>query len=276
MATKPVKWTFNSGSVDPAWSWFWAGQTWCLPMWEGTGTSSLADIGSLKKPATLVGATWASDATDGVKLRFNSGQYVDMTSPIGFGTLVNQSSYTAYAIVRSGIVDGNYHFIFMDWSSGGFAGTCGLGQSSTKKWGIYDYPHGLHWIYSNASVVSGSLVTLVATWDGTTQKLYVNGTQEGGDFSVNTLAAGSNLTIGRGGAYADYYWNGDMLMVGAQCTAWSAQHVADFAANPFGPITQVRSTIRFSSATSGTPMALRATSGDSQGGTLSPSRIKIG
>lgn len=254
MREKPVQWTADFGKIR-FWRQYSSAGLWLPPMWENAGTA-LADLGDLASPFTLAGVTlpsWTGDAL-GVALLFDgTSSRCDMNTPIGFGSLVANGSFTVFAVVRPNAV-GALRMILGDAAANATAFSLDLRQQATDVWAFsVGYSGGNDVVNGTAPVVNGALAVLVGTWDLSVpghhmQTLYTNGNLDGaGDFLARTQVNGTALTVGRNGAYSDNYFSGNILLVGAQKGVWTPTQIAQFSADPFGVITQ-QPTIPFQNA----------------------------
>jgi hypothetical protein len=96
---------------------------------------------------------------------------------------------------------------------------------------------------ATGTISSGSLYTIITQFNATTKNFtyWVNNLQSQVVNYNTTVASGSNLALGvgqtDGGQYTEY-WKGHISMVGLQRSLWSSASIAQFIANPWGPITQ--------------------------------------
>jgi hypothetical protein len=250
MITKPLRIaSFRAARVPGAYRWFhtlYPG--WCLPLWENTGTA-LEDIGSLGAPAAFAGAappTWVADAL-GVGVGFGGvSARCDMVTPTGFGALMANGPFTAYAVVRPDAV-GTLRVVLGDHDVAGNNRSIEFRQAASNQWGPFAGAGGaIHGFNDTATAVAaGTLAVLVTTFSATalhhTLTMYINGGSEGTpyDFGSADLDNGVALTVGRAGAQDTRYFSGTMLMLGGQQGKWTDAQIAQFSADPFQVLVQL-------------------------------------
>jgi len=254
---KPAQWAFDKTKVDPSWNWFWSGSTICWPMWENTG-SFVADIGTIGAHAIFAtesfAPSWNTDA-NGVTIYFarsgssNTGSFIELVTPTGFGTLMETGSYTMYAVIRpdnvcpipeaSQTIIGDYNNLLVSES-------IMIKESYDKRYCMAFSSCGEGQLGDILTPDdNGQLKVMVMTWDGDTRMfsartndIHIGQSPE--IFVPYSYKMGCELVIGRSGMVDGHYFNGDIAMIGVhKGVVWTDQQVTDFTANPFGPITSI-------------------------------------
>jgi hypothetical protein len=173
--------------------------------YPGTGTTWTDLSGG--KNGTLMNGTAYSSANGGTMVLDGVNDYVSFnlgTYKTLFGTSTSFSTWVKYTNVSGG-----YTTIFGDWNSGGLAETArfalnGYGNVPGKIAG---------YIMSNGGGGDSSTTTILPnvwyhysmTYDGTTQKMYVNGVLEVQSTHAIAANGSGNFAIGRAGDYSGLY-----------------------------------------------------------------------
>lgn len=162
------------------------------------------------------------DGGDWIQIPKHSSLY---SSNVSVGAWVQWKKPTAYS-------DTYGHYIIADYQGSTWICSFAL-QSSGSSMGTANRAT-FFWEYSTTPFAQGTSTLsrdtwfhVVATWDGTTRRVYVNGAQEG----TNTTAQSRNSTvgdtaIGRAGQTDGQYWDGYLdevfVYAGAMSAAWIA------------------------------------------------------
>ena len=251
---KPTSWSFSTASIDTAnWGWFWSGSTWCLPIWEGSGTT-LNSIGSFNNPmyfgATTAAPTWSTDA-NGVTLAFDGANdtcYESASYPPASGLngmmQASSGSWTIYWVVTPGSLTG-YQQVIGDGIGGSVGSMYPRINQTTNYWNseirCTDGTAG-GTISDTVAAVSGTLYVNIMTYDHANKlvQMYKNGQPVNTALNIGgkTIKAGGRVYLGSVGSDLNSFWRGNISMVGKQAGLWSSASIAQFYANPWGPITQ--------------------------------------
>ena len=173
--------------------------------YPGTGTT-WTDLSGGKNGTLMNGAAYSSAnggtmVLDGVNdyVSFNLGTYKTL-----FGTSTSFSTWVKYTNVSGG-----YTAIFGDWNSSGGNETArfalnGYGNVPGKIAGYIMYGGG-GGDSSTTTILPNVWYQYSMTYDGTTQKMYVNGVLEAQSTHGITSDGSGNFAIGRGGDYSGLY-----------------------------------------------------------------------
>ena len=85
---------------------------------------------------------------------------------------------------------------------------------------------GTHTIVGSTAL-NGAWHYLAATWDGTTARLYVDGSQVGTSTTVTGNTTATAMTIGRDQGASSHFWNGKLAAVGIYPNTLSAAAIAN-------------------------------------------------
>jgi hypothetical protein len=204
-------------------------------MWSFDGpdvdmsTNTAYDRSGNSNNGTINGAT-PTIGKKGQALSFNgSSSRVDLKNS-GFGSLVNNGDFTVSLWAKTN-TDNSRRTIIGDWNSSG------ENESFAIEFGGYyqDPTHITTDIYSSSSphYLDSNFVYSADTWyhivvtrNSTERRIYIDGTSQNSDANV-AISNGSNLTLGRAGAYNNFYLDGTIDEFRVYNRALSAQEVGD-------------------------------------------------
>jgi hypothetical protein len=167
---------------------------------EGAGTS-VADASGTGNTGSLQGASWTTQGKYGNALSFNGAALVNvpdapslrLTGAMTLEAWVYPTS--ASSSWNDAIYKGNDNYYLM-------ASSFSLGQPAAG--GIFAGSHGE--VFAPNALPLNTWTHLAATYDGTTLRLYLNGTLADSKAQTGTLATSSNpLTIGGDPIFGQYF-----------------------------------------------------------------------
>lgn len=187
---------------------------------EGSGSTTY-DTSANSNDGTITNASWkgAADCKYGNCLDFDgTGDYVDVgdddsltNTNFSASFWINQRSLTAYQVIAGkGVTNGQREWRLdvsytPDANDGKLRFLLG---GSTGSWAVTTY-------YSNTALTTNAWYHIVITYNGTTQVIYINGTEDSNNSTTQTLKNGNeNLRIGESGE-GDKFFNGriDHVMI---------------------------------------------------------------
>lgn len=238
MATKTTWLQFNTASVDPAWNWFWAGDVWALPIWEGGGqpyaytNTTLRSIGNIQHHSASIDsvAKWKSSSLDTGLIVTSST--TTLVPAGGLGTLIGSGSFTLFvrAMMNYSSFENTY---LVNSPSSILIGRTSVGNQPIIC-SIYTTSGSLATIYGP---LQGSLITgmhnYVAQFNVDTQLIHfwVDGVQYISASAGGTFVTGSTFTFGSS------VTSDEISLIGVQRGIWSDAQVAQWHNNPYGPLT---------------------------------------
>ena len=219
--------------------------TGLMALWSFDGadmsTTTAFDRSGNGNNGTLINTPQLAIGKKGQALQFNgSNQYIDVGSAIAPGTIsiaawVKLNAYTpdAYFVSTGSSVSDGYHF-----------GTYNGAGSNNFAW-FFGAGSGI--LYSTTVPTLGKWYHVVATYDGTNQKIYVNGVLENTRGSAGYRAPSITTKIARRGQGTNFI-NGTLDDVRIYNRALSAAEVQSLSANQFavshgGPLTSVEALV---------------------------------
>ncbi len=178
---------------------------------EGSGTTT-ADIGPAANPDGVLtnSPTWITTTpfayAGNRALHFNgAGAFVDLGDR---SSLYFPTTFSVQFWIRPD--DATAAYVLGDYDAGGGASSMAFyygGSNINFFWQNGGYPT----IYSTSSLSTSSYTHVLATYDGTTRRLYINGTLEASDSTAQARGdISSSMAIGRGGSWAGTPLKGDM------------------------------------------------------------------
>ena len=211
------------------------------PLAEGGGAVAYDLTGKNQSP--LFGSPLSVSGPYGPMLGLNgSSQYVNITSG-GFGALVGQGPFTVSVLAKTSIT-GTRQAILADWNSLGLSNSLNIEFTSSNF--FLSNMFNVNSAFPNISVTSSTtyapntLYRITVTWDGSTQKLYVNGVLLGST-GTTTIGPGYQLSLGRGGTYTGgLYLNGACSDLRIYTRALSAAEVQSIYLDPVALVRPVR------------------------------------
>jgi hypothetical protein len=167
---------------------------------EGTGTT-VYDASINGNNGTISGATWTTSGRYGSALVFNGNSSV-VTVPDS-PSLHLSSGMTLEAWVNPSTTQGWMDVVYKGMDIFFLEGSSPGGQPGT---GLTLSNGGLPLVYSTSVLPLGTWTHLAATFDGTTLRLYVNGTQVGSQPWSGTIGGSTSpLTIGGDAVFGQYF-----------------------------------------------------------------------
>ncbi|CAB4152081.1 Concanavalin A-like lectin/glucanases superfamily [uncultured Caudovirales phage] len=177
--------------------------------YSGSGTT-WTDLSGTGKNGTLVNGVTYSSSSGGVLVLDGTNDYISF----GLGSYKSifgiNTSFNCWVKYTS--ISGSSMAVFGDWNS---AATLETARFSLN--GYINTPGSVGGYLIQAGATTGNISSTTTilqnvwynycmTYDGTTEKLYVNGIQEATDtYSPISIAGGGNFTIGRSGDYNGGY-----------------------------------------------------------------------
>jgi chitodextrinase len=199
---------------------------------EGPGTTVVDSSGNGNN-GTIANATWSTSGKYASALVFNGtnalvtvpdAASLHLTTSMTLEAWVNPSAVNS--VWRDVIYKGNDNY-YLEGSSGGgpspaVGGTFGGANAN---------------VYGSAALALNTWAHLAATYDGTTLRLYVNGTQVSSVPRTGSIATSSNpLQIGGDGIYGQYF-NGLIDEVRVYNVALTQAQIQSDMNSPIGPVT---------------------------------------
>lgn len=177
---------------------------------EASGTTAADDMEAVSGTYTsatlgMPGLIGSSDPA--VSFSGSSNRMLASTSSYGFA---GTSAFTVEAVVKPSTVDSTSRRIFSSevLSGGSVVNGYGLWNNGTaNKLQVCRIPSGSYDCATTSAAASGVAKHVAATYDGTTLKLYVNGTPVASTTSKGSITAPSSFTVGARSDFAGS-WSG--------------------------------------------------------------------
>ena len=197
---------------------------------EGSGTT-VADASGNGNNGTVANATWAAAGKNGKALSFNGSSSrvtipdaasLHLTSAMTLEAWVNPATVNANwrDVVYKG--DDNYYLMATSSNSGRPAAGAIIGGSYGEA-------------YGTANLATGTWTHLAFTYDGSAERLYVNGTQVASTAKTGSIKTSTNpLTIGSDAIYGQYF-SGLIDDVRVYSTALTQAQIQSDMTTPVGP-----------------------------------------
>jgi len=198
---------------------------------EASGTTAADDMEAVSGTYTsatlgapgLVGSSDPAVSFGGSKNRMQAS-----TSSYGFA---GTSSFTVEGVIKPSTVDSTSRRIFSSEVLSGETVVDGYGlwnNGTANKLQVCRIPSGSYDCATTSAAASGVAKHLAATYDGTTLKLYVNGTSVASTTSKGSITAPSSFTVGARSDFAGS-WSGVIDEVAVYDRALSAAEVEEHA-----------------------------------------------
>lgn len=177
---------------------------------EASGTTAADDMEAVSgtySSATLGAAGLIGSSDPAVSFSGSSNRMLASTSSYGFA---GTSAFTIEAAIKPNTVDSTSRRIFSSEVLSGGSVVNGYGlwnNGNVNKLQVCRIPSGSYDCATTSAAASGVAKHVAATYDGTTLKLYVNGTSVASTSSKGSITAPSSFTVGARSDFAGS-WSG--------------------------------------------------------------------